>query len=65
MIEREIIHVGIKNKPSKLLITGVPEECQSNSLNLTLHEYFNDAVAIKRASVQITTRAKQKNVSQL
>jgi len=57
--------VGIKNKSFKLLITRVPEGCQSISLDLTLHEQFNDAVAIKRAAVQITARPKLKNVSRL
>lgn len=64
MIERELICVGIKNKPFKLIITRVPEECQSNPFRLTLHENFNDAVAIKRAAVEIT-RAKRKNMPQL
>jgi len=50
--------VGIKNKSFKLLITRVPEGCQSISLDLTLHEHFNDAVAIKRAAVQNYSKAK-------
>lgn len=60
----ELILVRIKTKSFKYIIARELAECQS-TLNLTLHEHFNDAVAIKQPTMQIVRRAKQKNVSQL